>query len=150
MDEIIARGPQSQERVCDLMIKICDALQTTHKRGIIHRDIKPGNIILTDQDQVKIMDFGMAKLASNFSGALLFKALACCNQIQETFRICFIDLYSIKVLALFVDIYLALDNTRMAEFYLQKFFEFWRFADKDVPLYQEMLQKRLLIHAPEN
>ncbi|MBD3375862.1 protein kinase, partial [candidate division KSB1 bacterium] len=73
LDELIARGPQSQERVCDLLIKICDALKATHKRGIVHRDIKPGNIILTDHDQVKIMDFGMAKLASDYSGALLFK-----------------------------------------------------------------------------
>jgi serine/threonine protein kinase len=73
LDEIIARGPQSQERVCDLLIKICEALQATHKRGIVHRDIKPGNIILTDQGQIKIMDFGMAKLASDYSGALLFQ-----------------------------------------------------------------------------
>ncbi len=78
------------------------------------------------------------------------QALACCNQIQETSAIFFTDLYSIKLLALFVDIYLAMENARMAELYVQKFFEYWQFADKDVPLYQEMLQKRLLIHAPKN
>jgi tetratricopeptide (TPR) repeat protein len=79
------------------------------------------------------------------------EALARCNQIQENLTAFYkTDFNYIKVIVLFVDIYLALENARMTEFYVQKFFEYWRFADKDIPLYQEMLQKRLLIHALKN
>ncbi|MFQ5653017.1 MAG: serine/threonine protein kinase, partial [bacterium] len=43
--------------------QIAAGLQTAHKKGVVHRDIKSANIMITDEDQVKIMDFGLAKLA---------------------------------------------------------------------------------------
>ena len=59
----IAKSEVRIEEAVDLAIQLAQGLQKAHGKGIVHRDIKPGNIIITNDGVVKILDFGLAKLA---------------------------------------------------------------------------------------
>lgn len=59
-------GPLPLDHVLGLGVKMAGAVETAHRLGILHRDIKPGNILLTDYGEPELTDFGIAHIAGNF------------------------------------------------------------------------------------
>ncbi len=73
LKEKLSSGPMDIQTTIDIVSQIAAGLKHAHARGLVHRDIKPGNIMLTEEGQAKILDFGLAKLSW---GADLTRTLA--------------------------------------------------------------------------
>jgi len=63
LEEILASDSSwDYKTLCKIMIQICEALDFAHEHGVVHRDVKPANIMVLGDDRIKVMDFGIARL----------------------------------------------------------------------------------------
>jgi len=69
-DVIRREGHLRSERAMSLAADICGALDFSHRNGIVHRDVKPGNVMITPQGTVKVMDFGIARAVSDSAATM--------------------------------------------------------------------------------
>jgi serine/threonine-protein kinase len=69
-DVLRREGHLSPERAMTLAADVCGALDFSHRNGIVHRDVKPGNVMITPQGTVKVMDFGIARAVSDSAATM--------------------------------------------------------------------------------
>ncbi|MEW2506401.1 MULTISPECIES: Stk1 family PASTA domain-containing Ser/Thr kinase [unclassified Amycolatopsis] len=69
-DIVKTEGPMSQKRAMEVMADVCAALDFSHRHGIVHRDVKPANVMITKNGAVKVMDFGIARAMHDGQSAM--------------------------------------------------------------------------------
>jgi eukaryotic-like serine/threonine-protein kinase len=70
LKDLVAEGPMPAEQAAQIVGGILTALEYSHRAGVVHRDIKPGNVMVTSTGQVKVMDFGIARAISDSSATV--------------------------------------------------------------------------------
>jgi serine/threonine-protein kinase len=72
----IADGPMRIDDALTIAVQVCDALQAAHAAGVVHRDVKPANILVTPAGPVKVCDFGIARVSQKAQAKLTASAVA--------------------------------------------------------------------------
>lgn len=70
LKDIVAEGPLAPAEATRIISQVLTALEYSHRAGVVHRDIKPGNIMVTKSGQVKVMDFGIARAVSDSAATI--------------------------------------------------------------------------------
>jgi len=70
LKDVVAEGPLEPNEAMRIIEQVLTALEYSHRAGLVHRDIKPGNIMITGSGQVKVMDFGIARAVSESSATI--------------------------------------------------------------------------------
>ncbi len=99
---IMENGRLSAEKTLNIVFQIADALECAHKNNIIHRDIKPDNIMITEDDIAKVMDFGIAKVVDSITVTNSNKIMGSVRyfspeQAKGNFVDCRTDIYSLGI-----------------------------------------------------
>jgi serine/threonine protein kinase/tetratricopeptide (TPR) repeat protein len=68
LDRLIPEGGLPLEKLVEIASALADALAAAHEKGIVHRDLKPANVMITKDGRVKVLDFGLAKMAAPLAG----------------------------------------------------------------------------------
>lgn len=74
LSHLLRRESLSPRQILTIVTQVCEALQFAHEHGVVHRDIKPANILIDERGNVKVADFGLAKVSGHGTGASSYTA----------------------------------------------------------------------------